>query len=217
MYGQLKAGKPATLPDGRVVQPSEVVAPSAPGAAFAFVHCPDDPGFVAGLPPPPTWLAALGLGLEHEQGPDQQQRHLSCLVHYTGASTAASPAYQQWMASFGPHTTHVLANLPLGTHRSPFRAARVNNLRLHLLDPTIFPRAPGHTTPLLAPASSAVAACGPVVWGENLLKYRLAPRGKEGLDASAVLGDVTAEEEAGLRAEVRIGKEGRAAAFDWLE
>jgi hypothetical protein len=192
VYGQLKAGKPATLPDGRVIQPSQVVGASAPGAVFGFVQCPDDnPAFVAGLPPPATWLGALGF----QEG--EEVRHVNCLVHYTAAGTAATPEYRQWMASFGPHTTHILASLPLGTHRSPFRAARLNNLRLHGLDPRIFPRAPGFTPVAEEEQQPAV------VWGENLLKYHLAPHAKEGVDRGTVLGDVTAEDEAELRKEVR--------------
>lgn len=211
VYGQLKAGKPATLPDGRTIQPSEVVGASSPGAVFGFVQCPDDddendPARI--LPPPSAWLGALGLSSSQEEAAGGEARHVNCLVHYTAAATARTPGYRRWMASFGPKTTHILAALPLGTHRSPFRAARLNNLRLHGLDPAIFPRAPGFT-PLSASALAAgvegADEGGAVVWGENLMKYRLAPRAKEGLDVGGVLGDVTPEDEAELRREVRFG------------
>lgn len=36
-YRRVKAGEPVTLPDGRVVQPEEVVGPSKPGVSFAYV------------------------------------------------------------------------------------------------------------------------------------------------------------------------------------
>lgn len=181
---------------------------SAPGAVFGFVQCPDDDPevFVAGLPPPAAWLGALEFQAGEGADADAEGRHVNCLVHYTAAGTAATPGYRRWMAAFGPRTTHILAALPLGTHRSPFRAARLNNLRLHGLDPRIFPRAPGFTPP--SPVAAGAAAEGQeqeqkVVWGENLLKYRLAPRAKEGMDRGTVLGDLTAEDEAELRKEVR--------------
>ena len=206
VYGQLKAGRPATLPDGRTVQPAEVVGASSPGAVFGFVQCPDgenDPASI--LPPPSAWLGALGLPSSSSEtaAGRSTQRHVNCLVHYTAAATAHTAGYQAWMASFGPQTTHILAALPVGAHRSPFRAARLNNLRLHGLDPAIFPRAPGFT-PLPLPAVAEEAGCR-VVWGENLMKYRLAPLAKEGLDIAGVLGDVTPEDEAELRREVRHG------------
>lgn len=185
------------------MQPSEVVGASSPGAVFGFVQCPDgenDPASI--LPPPSAWVGALGLSSSSSQE-TAASRHVNCLVHYTAAATAQTAGYQAWMASFGPQTTHVLASLPLGTHRSPFRAARLNNLRLHGLDPAIFPRAPGFT-PLPLPSVNE-AAGRRVVWGENLMKYRLAPLAKEGLDVGGVLGDVTPEDEAELRREVRHG------------
>ena len=111
------------------------------------------------------------------------------------------------MDSFGSQTTHILAALPLGTHQSPFRAARLNNLRLHQLDPRVFPRAA-----LFSPDQKEekeeeqvndgdAATMKHVVWGQNLLRYQLLPAVKAGLDESALQGDLTDAEAQELRAE----------------
>jgi hypothetical protein len=44
------------------------------------------------------------------------------------------------MRGFGPKTTHIMAAYPRTFHRSAFRAARLQCLRLSLLDDTVFPR-----------------------------------------------------------------------------
>ena len=225
LFGKLKAGQAVTLPDGRIIQAEEVVAPPTPGAIFGIMHLPDgeregkeeggnggsSPSSLLALPPPTAWLeAALGTAA----AATAEGRHLTCLVHYTSAALVHTPLYQEWMKSFGPSTTHILAALPLGAHQSPYRAARLNNLRLHLLDAVIFPRAaaPSLPTAFLSLGGGWKERVGEegkeekmnVVWGKNLMKYQLLPENKKGADESGVLGEVAEAEEEELRNDAEI-------------
>jgi len=227
LFGKLKAGQPVTLPDGRTIQAEEVVAPPTPGAIFGIMHLPDgeregkeeggnggsSPSSLLALPPPTAWLEAA-LGTIAAAAAAADARHLTCMVHYSSAALVQTPLYQEWMKSFGPSTTHILAALPLGAHQSPYRAARLNNLRLHLLDPVIFPRAAAPSLPssLILPWEEGKEREGEegkeekmnVVWGKNLMKYQLLPENKKGVDASGVLGEVAEVEEEELRADAEI-------------
>lgn len=115
-------------------------------------------------------------------------------------------------------------------NRSPFRASRLNNLRLHLLDPEAFPRAAtfsketaeqeamvvaqaqGGSTSSAATStanghgsSSSITTSNPsIVWGENLLRYNLIPKVKQGIDRSGALTDLTSTDETELRADVSL-------------
>lgn len=111
------------------------MGPSTPGASSAVVGIPST-AYLPSLLNDPT-LKAL-------QGGDPT-RMLSCLIHFTPAHVVADEGYRQWMASFGPQTTHILAGYPEAAHRSPFRASRLNNLRLNKLDACIFPEASSYT------------------------------------------------------------------------
>lgn len=42
MYGQLKAGKNVTLPNGKVILASDVRTPDDPGPVFLVVECPNE-------------------------------------------------------------------------------------------------------------------------------------------------------------------------------
>eukprot|EP00624_Nannochloropsis_granulata_P002597 evm.model.NODE_23078_length_13312_cov_30.534330.2 len=225
LYGKLKAGHAVTLPDGRTIQAEEVVAPPTPGAIFGVIHLPDGEregkeerngdsntfSSLLALPPSKSWIeAALGTAAAATAPADTP--HLTCMLHYTSAALVHTPLYQEWMKSFGPSTTHILTALPSGTHQSPYRAARLNNLRLHLLDPVVFPRAAAPTNPssiLLPGKEEGEGEEGEeekvnVVWGGNLMKYQLLPENKKGLDESGVLGDVGEVEEEELRADAEF-------------
>jgi hypothetical protein len=109
----------------------EVVGPATPGAASLVVGLPHI-GYLDSLTADPTLSAFAG---------DARRAPLSCVLHFTPPEVCADPRYRAWMASLGADTTHVMATYPAGAHRSPFRASRMNNLRLHLLNPTVFPLA----------------------------------------------------------------------------
>ncbi|KAM3577138.1 hypothetical protein VYU27_001055 [Nannochloropsis oceanica] len=221
LYGKLKAGHAVTLPDGRSIQPEEVVAPPTPGAIFGVIHLPDGGregkkegngdcntfSSLLALPHPKFWVeAALDTAAAMAAA---DTLHLTCMLHYTSAAVVHTPLYQEWMKSFGPSTTHILTALPSGTHQNPYRAARINNLRLHFLDPVIFPRAAAPSNiPSILPGKEEGEEGEEerlnVVWGKNLMKYQLLPENKKGVDELGVLEDVGKVEEEELRADAEF-------------
>ncbi|CAM9335632.1 unnamed protein product, partial [Phaeothamnion confervicola] len=159
LYGQLKCGRPVTLDDGRVIQPSEVVADSVPPAAAAIVACPS-PALIGPLAAHPHWrrymplprpaagnaaagTAAAGASTPKSGSPGVNGGNgggqLRFMIHLAADEIISAPEYQAWCRRFGPGVAHVVASARRCGAHTPFLAALSTARKLNSLCPDVFP------------------------------------------------------------------------------
>ncbi|GLE03814.1 hypothetical protein PINS_up012725 [Pythium insidiosum] len=143
----------------------------------------------------------------------------SCFIS-PDASVLQHPQYVAWVQSFGPEVEHVLLRHAGCAEKTVYRASALLQAQLHAVFPTSFPPndherhnanagvdadadavAIGAATgaddakdPTVARRVSLSLSSTPVVLGESMLKYTLAPVSRRGLDASSCFAPVNLEE-----------------------
>lgn len=117
-FGTLKKGKSVTLPDGRVVNPGSVVAPSIPGPVIIIAACPSD-RHIAGITANPE-MCPVQLEITGEDGAAIPSAPVCVIYHRTPRSVVAHPEYQAWCRRFGASTSHVTLHSTLAPDRIVF-------------------------------------------------------------------------------------------------
>ncbi|KAI9599548.1 beta-lactamase-like protein [Syncephalis fuscata] len=126
---KLKGGEAVTAPDGRVIQPHQVVGPSHPGAIFAVIDCPSI-DYVDALMASEE-LAALQTTKESAAP--------RCMFHLLGEGVIEHPEFQAWLGKFSSKTQHIILSKECTPAITQFRKSAECQLRLNRLDSTIFP------------------------------------------------------------------------------
>ncbi|KAK2945896.1 putative Zinc phosphodiesterase ELAC protein 2 [Blattamonas nauphoetae] len=146
MYGTLQKGNPVTLPDGRVIQPEDVMDPAQPISAVLVVDCPHE-SFIPSLHStfdlsnPTSFLSE-----RFQADPLRQSLEMEyVIVHFTPTSVFLSPQYQQWMWSLSTSSQtakcsvqHVVLNSLSPDIASTHTQCGLHNT-LSLVDPVVYP------------------------------------------------------------------------------
>ena len=179
-YKALVNGTAVTTPDGRVIQPSDVVGPTQKGPTFIILECPQ--------------LQFISLVTTH---PLLQQdafvstgQSVALVAHIVPPEVLDDEEYCKWMASFGPDTKHLVLSSTLCPSELGIRDALKIQCPLHLLNPSVYHAPP--TPELRSDAYAHLKAFKilpreSIVLGQTFLKYHLKPVTKIGVDVSGIL------------------------------
>ena len=186
LYKSLARGESVTAPNGRIIHSHEVLGPTRHGPSFVVLECPNE-GFISSLTTHP---------LLQKSAFDASDQNLVLIVHITPRAVLQSEKYCQWMASFGPHTRHLLLHETLCPRDWVLRNFLKNHVPLNLLQPSLF-----HMPPVLNPTHSSTddltvfqhVPAENVIVGNTLLNYHLKPLLKLGVDRSHQLQQTFAE------------------------
>ncbi|XP_070158623.1 ribonuclease Z, mitochondrial [Polyergus mexicanus] len=129
LFGQLKAGKDITLPDGTVVLSTDVCSPTTPGPIFLIVECPSEDYLESFVNQP-------AFARHHTTMSDESDTPF-CIVHFTPQRVMDDPRYIEWMVKFDRNTYHIVINEEnecMGTE-----AIHRQQHKLHMLHSEIFP------------------------------------------------------------------------------
>lgn len=182
-YKKLVQGESVTTPEGRIIQPEDVVGPKQVGPSFVVVECPRS-DFVPSVTSHPCLQNDTFVRNKHP---------LALIVHITPPEVLASDKYSRWMASFAPETKHLLLEKGVAPNQVSLQSILKLQTPLHLMNPLV------HQLPaaLVEESSVDLAASAlqklpkeSVIVGEVLLRYDLKPVAKAGVDRSATLGTV---------------------------
>uniref|UniRef100_K3WT74 ribonuclease Z n=1 Tax=Globisporangium ultimum (strain ATCC 200006 / CBS 805.95 / DAOM BR144) TaxID=431595 RepID=K3WT74_GLOUD len=187
LFGQLHHGKDVTLPDGRVVKSSECVSPSLPGSGCAVIACPSiayveelvkATEFTRYQMPPTTSGNAL------KRSPEVQ---LAALYHFAPSDVLHHPKYVEWVRAFGDDVDHIVLRHDACPRKTVYRASAKLQAQLQTVFPRAFPSSSYELGDAETPFSRSVTMPfspeKPVVVGESMLKYTLAPTTRRGFDA----------------------------------
>lgn len=198
LRGQLVRGEDVTLPDGRLIKSSDVVAPSRKGFRF----------FVVDLPTMEHLREVMDCkSAAHKQFVDARDGHtpdeligdLAVVVHLAPPEVAMTTEYAQWMetcSAFESGVRHLMVHSHATGEVPVFRAAAAINARLHAIDSSIFPEPRNAelsnektqrdilaTASALEKESKTSTLTQP---GCNLAKFTLVPLDVAGLDFTKV-------------------------------
>ena len=181
-YKRLCEGESVQLPDGRIIQPSDVVGPPQQGPTFIVAECPS-----LSLVRPLTAHPLL-----RKEAFEVRGEPVSLVVHLAPPEVLDHAPYVAWMTSFGPDTRHLLLGEGACPQEVCLRAILKIQCPLHLMSPAV------HHAPL--PGFKQDGATPPgglrafrelgkdaLIVGENLMKYHLKPLAKSGVDRSSCL------------------------------
>jgi ribonuclease Z len=187
IFGKLKNGFAVTLPDGRIVEPWQVLGEPTLSQSFVIIPCltiPEDEMFLQFLFQEPA--------LQKFQEKRTISDVVQLMVHLSPRETVCSVRYESWMVSFGTETKHIFvgAGMSKESSQTSYIAERLYNRKLSTLYPSMFPRILGPDN-LVEPRSVANHTCPSTVLldeqrisGEIALKYVLLPVRRAGLDRS---------------------------------
>lgn len=181
-YKQLQDGESVKAPDGRIVQPSDVIGPPRLGPSFLIIDCPS-----LSFVPPITSHCLLQREVFEAHG-----ESVALIVHMAPPTVLDSPSYVSWMASFGPDTHHLLLGGALCPQEVTLRGIMKVQCPLHLMNPSVHHALqPGYrlvdAVPLAGLRVSRELALDLLVVGQSLMKFQLKPVTKMGVDHSTCL------------------------------
>ena len=176
---KLLEGESVTLPDGRIIHPSDVVGPKQRGPTFMVLECPH-PGFIHSVTTHPQ------LRCDAFTGTDQS---LMLVVHMAPEEVLQNEEYCRWMASFGENTKHLVLNGTQCLREVAMRASTKIQCHLHHMNPSI------HHLPVIPEVEVAdkdltlfhFVPRESVVFGKTLMNYHLKPVSSAGVDLSSTL------------------------------
>ena len=179
-YRALVSGQSVTAPNGRVIHPEDVLGPTRIGPSFIVLECPHE-GYVSSIANHPL--------LQRESFTTSGQR-VALIVHISPRAVVESDDYCQWMASFGPHTKHLLLHETLCPHDWALRGFLKTHAPLNLLQPSLFKRFSKSSVEIEPTETLKILQQLPresIIIGKTLLQYHLKPSQREGIDESHVL------------------------------
>ena len=179
-YRALVSGQSVTAPNGNIIHPKDVLGPTRIGPSFIVLECPHE-GYVSSI---------VGhLLLQRESFTTSGQR-VALIVHMSPRAVVENDAYCQWMASFGPHTKHLLLHETLCPHDWALRGFLKTHAPLNLLQPSLFTRFSKSSVEIESTESLKILQYLPhesIIIGKTLLQYHLKPSQREGIDETHVL------------------------------
>ncbi|KAF9159871.1 Zinc phosphodiesterase ELAC protein 2 [Actinomortierella ambigua] len=151
LFGQLVNGRSVPSTNGGTVHPHQVISGGRPGRVVMVVDCPSVE-YIASLVSAPEFQA-----FQSSSSADSTTEGDVCsVVHMAGETVLSDPAYQQWMASFGNKTQHIVAHQDFCGERLIWRSQSVSAVKLSKLSNTIFP-VPYYNNRPVADLASVVA------------------------------------------------------------
>ncbi|WIA11634.1 hypothetical protein OEZ85_011737 [Tetradesmus obliquus] len=234
MLGELQRGIAVTIPNGKVIQPHEVMdTPATPGACLLLVDCPSA-AYLPGLQQQQQLLALQqeAAQLQLQQAPDVVDAFGSSsgdseqvaptkkfiVIHLGPADVTNSEPYKSWVAGFGPAVQHLMVSSD--SQRSPtvLRAA-VLQAQLNAIEPEVF-SLQGFQALIQQQQQDATDTAGSqkqqqqsnVLAAGNGCRFTLAPLKHQGLMLEAVTAAPDLQQ---VQAEVRDSK--RAALLQMLQ
>ncbi|XP_011146096.1 ribonuclease Z, mitochondrial isoform X2 [Harpegnathos saltator] len=130
LFGQLKAGKDITLPDGTVVLSKDVCSPPIPGPTFLVVECPSEDYLE-------SFVSHTAFARHQHVTTSMKNDVPYCVVHFTPQKVMDDPRYVDWMEKFGSYTRHIVVNEE--NECMGVEASHKHQHKLHMLHPEIFP------------------------------------------------------------------------------
>ena len=132
LYGQLKAGKPVYLENGKVVESKEVLSDPSPPSRCFVVDCPSE-----------HYLPSL-TKIGKERSGDSA---FTYVFHFTPSSVMGTQEYRKWMGEFGGEgVQHVVLNET--NHGVASAKLLAYNKRLKMVAPDLFPDLHGPVPPV---------------------------------------------------------------------
>ena len=176
---KLLEGESVTLPDGRIIRPSDVVGPKQRGPTFVVLECPHV-GFIRSVTTHPQ--------LQYDAFTSTDQS-LVLVVHMAPEEVLRDEDYCRWMASFGENTKHLVLNGTQCPREVAMRASSKIQCHLHRMNPSV------HHLPVIPEGETAEKELvlfrflprESVVFGKTLMNYHLKPASSAGVDLSGTL------------------------------
>lgn len=179
-YRALVSGQSVIAPNGNLIHPRDVLGPTRIGPSFIVLECPHE-GYVPSIASHPL--------LQRDSFTSSGQK-VALIVHISPRTVLENDAYCLWMASFGPHTKHLLLHKTLCPHDWALRGFLKTHAPLNLLQPSLFTRFSESSVELEPTESLKILQFLPhecIIIGKTLLEYHLKPSQREGIDESHVL------------------------------
>jgi ribonuclease Z len=187
-YKKLASGKSVTAPNGRVVQPSDVLGETRLGPTFIVMECPDREHISAVTSHPK-------LQTEYFSNTGQE---VVLVVHFSPLEVLQDDEYCRWAASFGESTRHLLLNESVCPTDIGLRAWLRVQYPLYLMNPNVH-----HPPPIFKDRNPERIDLKlsqffrdpqkAIIIGRSLFKFQLKPREKMGEDLSQVLRPIKDE------------------------
>lgn len=192
LFGKLSRGETVTLPDGRVILPSQVVSEPFPGPCIAIICCPSI-HYISSV----TSTSRLSrFALRNVKDSDGKERHL-CMVHMATHAVLKDKRYIEWAISLGEEVYHFLLTRDSLDAPLIFEAqAELLKLLSSSVDEKLFQIPKDISTwkkadrkaldELQRDIMERWSKVKGVMFGDSLLKYHLAPRNRIGVDPSSM-------------------------------
>lgn len=178
-YKVLVQGQSVVAPNGRVIQPSDVLGPTRIGPSFVVLECPHE-GYIPSITSHP---------LLQREAFESSGQNLMLVVHIAPRQVLESEQFCQWMAGLGPHTKHMLLHETLCSRDWCLRGFLKLHGSLHLMSPPVFRMlsSPAPNGPLEELKLLRFVPPERVILGRALLQFHLKPSQKVGVDESQSL------------------------------
>jgi ribonuclease Z len=122
LFGQLKAGKDITLPDGTIVRSSDVLGDSSPTSSSIVLEIPHT-----------KYLDSL----QAHTPKFKEAENLQHIFHFSPPEVAEDPRYRSWMQEFGSGVQHVFLNEACSG--IGLMGVRSHQAKLRLMNKELFP------------------------------------------------------------------------------
>ena len=178
LYRKLVDGCSVTTPHGKVIHPSDVMAPTERGPSFAVVECTD--------------LKFVSAVVSHPRLQSHKfEAPLDLFVHIVTPEVLKNEQYCRWMASFGDKTKHLLLGKGVCEEEVSLRSSLKVQCPLHLLNPEQY-----HLPFVDATSDTTSKSCHhrihdflpkeSVIFGQPAMKFILKPLKSFGCDLTSV-------------------------------
>ncbi|GAM22769.1 hypothetical protein SAMD00019534_059440 [Acytostelium subglobosum LB1] len=197
LHRQLIQGKPVTLSNGTIIDPSQVMIAPSPPTNFAFIRCPSV-DYIGSLLKSPTFQR---FNVDHKG--DEMKLEMCTIFHVVPHDVMNSPEYQRFIASFGPNTKHIIKNWESCEYfsNSPIFDGYLNKLAKTL--PALFPSTGSSAVIAHTPKPITNNGNGNIIPAKQLTRVALAPA----QDAGKIEYHTLPEEKKGIDVNVKASRD----------
>lgn len=174
LRGKLVKGERVVLENGKIVEPSDCISPEQRGPIVLVIHCPDQ--------------SYLGNLITHEgfspyMNGGEFFEDVQCILHMTNDVIFNSEVYSSFVKCFNFKAQHIVISKELCKQEIVFRASAYNHMKLHYIDPIIFPKPYFDYKPTSVISDSLYESLN-VQPASSLMVYHLLPTNIRGIDRS---------------------------------
>lgn len=174
LRGKLVKGENVVLDNGKVVKPSDCIGPEKRGPIIIVIHCPDQ-SYLGNLITNEEFNPYMNGGSFYED--------VDCILHMTNDEIFNSEVYSNFVKCFNKKAQHIVISRKLCQQEVVFRASAYNHMKLHYIDPIIFPKPYFNYTPESLISNDLYGSLK-VCTASSLMIYHLLPKNIHGIDRS---------------------------------